>query len=329
MRTCLILSTLVVLALAVPALADDPKPAKEVAVPEALKDPDFDKYLDMKKLREALADSNPAALADVALKLAEGEAALSRKHKGLSAGKLFDLAARTAKASGDKATMERLTKAAEQMKRKDFNESLENIALVGSAGRTGGPAAGINLDSYPAEKVVLFNSFVDQIKAAKNLSSKAQIDDLEKQIRGTSDFPDALKSALGKYIAEVRRDLPPAEPDSEMDVLAKLATATRAAKSFTEAKVQIKNSTTEPVTFTLSGTLQPKTLKAGQVGSYSVRLEGYWTPQTPESEKVPYAVQNKVKTLLYGSGTKAGKVHTGKYEFVGDPKMPMLKESES
>ena len=48
-RMCLILSALL-LALAVPATAADPKPAKEVAIPDSLKDPDFDKYLDIKKL---------------------------------------------------------------------------------------------------------------------------------------------------------------------------------------------------------------------------------------------------------------------------------------
>ena len=259
--------------------------------------------------------------------MAEGEAALSRKHKGVSAKKLFELAARTAAASGDTKTIDRLTKAAEELKRKDFTEILDAVALVGSARRVSGPGAGLNLDSYPADKVVLFNSYADQIKAAKNLGSKAQLDDLEKLIRGTTDFPDALKNALTKYVGEARNGLP-SDPDAEMDVMAKLATATRAAKSFAVSKVQIKNSTKGTVTFTLSGTTQAKTLKAGDVASYTVRVEGYWTNQTPVTDKVPYAVSSNVKTLLYAAGATGGKAHTGKYEFTGDPKKPTLKESD-
>src|SRR4051812_6600707 len=69
---------------AAPPVAPEPADLPGAEEPDPLadmRDPAFEKYVDIQDIHDALVDQDPVALTRQALKLAEGEKGLKRKHK--------------------------------------------------------------------------------------------------------------------------------------------------------------------------------------------------------------------------------------------------------
>ena len=209
------------------APADKPAPPKEPAapvIPPELIDADFDKFLDMKLLMSAVDKSDAKALTDIGVKLAEGERVVKRPHKSLPAEKILLLATRAAGESHDKETLARLDQAAKELKYEKLAAAVEVGQKLASAARKVDPPVG--LDQAAPEVVILYRGFAEQIRTAKTLGSKQQLDSLEKAVRSADEMGEKLKTSLVKQIAEARSAVPE-KADPELDVLASLAMASR------------------------------------------------------------------------------------------------------
>ena len=99
----------------VPAVASSPSEEGGEWIPENLRDPAFDRYVDLALLCQAWDDEDASALADVALQLREGERILMRPRRGFSSQQLLLEAARIAAETNEKDALQRLGKIAETL----------------------------------------------------------------------------------------------------------------------------------------------------------------------------------------------------------------------
>jgi hypothetical protein len=271
-KTPLALALGLALCAAAPAPADDPKGA----IPADAADPAFDKYLDLKALSQALADRKPDAVAGCALKLAEGERALSRKHKAVNSEKLLRLAVDFAHDKRDKETLGRIGKAAKEAKNEDLISLVETTQKLVDLGRKVDPDAAAVEQASPAHAVV-FRSLTEEIRAAKSLANRGEIDGLEKTIGKLDPYDSKLKAMLLKQVAAARKALPPKD-DPDMDVLARLASASRSTKgggAFVTMEVTLENATKETIEIIYAeplGQKAPGPLGADQKKTYSLQF---------------------------------------------------------
>ncbi len=242
------------------AAAPAPSADKGDAIPADAADPAFDRYLDLKALGQALADQKPEAVADIAIKLAEGEKALGRKHKSVSSAKLFDVAVGLAQQQKDKDTLAKLGKAAKDGGNKDLTEMVEKAEKLVAGMRKVDPDAAA-LAKATSEQKVVFRSLAEQIRSAKTLGDRTELEGLEKSIGKMDDFDAGLKAALLQKVSAAKEDLPP-KSDPQMDVLARLASASRMVNgggAFVVVKVTLENLTGDPVTVDYATHLGQKT----------------------------------------------------------------------
>ncbi|HKI37297.1 MAG TPA: hypothetical protein VKA46_35920 [Gemmataceae bacterium] len=255
-----------------PARAGDPGPPPpaepaeapaEEGLPEEFKDRAYERYIDVAYLRDALAKGDPVGLADCALQLAEGERVLLRPHKAVTSDKLFRLAAKVAAEKRDKETLARLGRAAKELKNDELAKAVAAAATLAGGARKPDPSVSVALDQVRPETVVLYQSFVQEIKSAKSIGSKAQLDALETSVKAAEELDEKLRTPLLKQISDARGALPE-KGDPELDVLARLAMASRGgARTVPRISVSLLNKTGGPVTFRVTGNDRDQSLPAG------------------------------------------------------------------
>ncbi len=99
-------------------------------------DPGFSGYFDEEAFRQAAGTMNAGAIADLALKLAEGERVLLRPHaSGINSTAVLGLAVRVATETKDAATLERLAAAAEKGKLETLQAQIAAAKQVAGASR--------------------------------------------------------------------------------------------------------------------------------------------------------------------------------------------------
>jgi hypothetical protein len=199
-------------------------------IPATLKDPAFSRYVDLALVRTALTERDPAILCDVALQLAEGERVLLRSHKGLPSSRVFTIALEVATQAGDKATLARLAKTFKAQKNNDLAMLADAALKVGGKARRVDSSLLVSPDSMSVEGLVLYRSFLEQIKLAKTLKDREKLEELEKSIASLPDLGDTQRKALKKMITAAKGALPKADDDGD-DLLRKLAASSRGGKS--------------------------------------------------------------------------------------------------
>jgi hypothetical protein len=259
-----------------PARGDEPEPvlpiepaeaAAEELVPEEFKDRAYERYLDVAYLRDSLAAADAAGLTDCALQLAEGERVLLRPHKAVSSDTVFRLAAKVAADKRDKETLNRLGRAAKELKKDELAAVVAAAVRLAGGSRKPDPAVSVALDQVSAEAVVLYKSFAAEIKSAKAIGSKSQLDVLEQSLK-SAELDERLKGPLLKQLAEARSALPE-KGDPELDVLGRLAMASRAVRpSAATVNVTLINKAGVGVTFHVSGGTANQSLAAGASSTF-------------------------------------------------------------
>jgi len=200
-----------------------------------LSDPAFDAYVDPALLGRAWADHDPALLADAGLQLAEGERVLMRTHKsGIDAEALLELAVKVAADKHDKATLDRLAKAAERQDRKALAGRVAAALKLAGQARSLDPALMISVEDVTPEDFVLFQQNLHDIQDARIAGDRKGLDGVE---RGLPDLKDRLPAAqietLKKLASEARSALPAddapleAKSDKLLTALRLLADASR------------------------------------------------------------------------------------------------------
>src|SRR5262249_22565918 len=131
------------------------------AIPADLRDPAFERYVDVAQVGEALAAGNPGLLTDVAMQLAEGERVLQRPHKALSAARVLKLAMRLAVEKKDKPALDRLAKVVKASGDKELKAWFTKAQTLGAGSpkpATGWLEAVERLDS---ESFLMLKSYLD------------------------------------------------------------------------------------------------------------------------------------------------------------------------
>lgn len=197
---------------------------EEISLPAELQDPAFERHVDLVQLGEALNSGDAARLTDLALQLAEGERILLRPHKGITAEAVLKLALKAAADRKDKATLERLGKAVQAPGREGLREPYELAVKLAASPRRTGPT--IAVDQMDPTAIVVFRSYLDQIRSAKNLGDRETLRSLEEGVRGLTELDVKLRGHLTSLINEAKQGLPE-QPDPELDVMRRLALASR------------------------------------------------------------------------------------------------------
>jgi hypothetical protein len=139
-----------------------PLRADEDGVPADLRDEAFTRYVDLSLVRGAITGRDPAGLADAALQLTEGERILFRSHRGLPAGRVFRLAIQVAGEKRDRATLDRLERAAKAQGNKDLLDLIATEKKLAGSSRRVDPALLVAADAMSVEALVQYRSFIGE-----------------------------------------------------------------------------------------------------------------------------------------------------------------------
>jgi hypothetical protein len=116
-----------------PARADE---AASTPPPRVVTDPAFDRLTDLALLGQALNGQDASLLTDAGLQLADAERVLERTHRsGITAHRVLEKATRLAAANGDKATLDRLGRAAERLSDRPLAALVDRARQLPAAAR--------------------------------------------------------------------------------------------------------------------------------------------------------------------------------------------------
>lgn len=215
--------------------AEDKKPAAPEAkadaaapLPADLEDPPFDRYVSLAKVREALVALDAVRLCDLAAKLTEGEQALGRPRKGLSAADLLKGTLRIAREKKDRATLDKL---ATLVKARGDKELLADVATAQKLARAPRKSA-VALtapDDLSPEAQAVYKSFVEEIRLSKSLGDADRLGQLEKGVSLLRELPEKQRTQLALLVKEAKAEAPE-KGDREAQVLSRLARSSRAVK---------------------------------------------------------------------------------------------------
>ena len=215
-------------ALAGPALAQ-PEKGESVktasAEPEWVADPAFDRYVDTDLLLQAWSQLDPELLADVGLQLAEGERVLRRPHKSVPADKVLAMAVKAALEKDDKATLDRLGKAATALERTELTALLRAQRLGGKS-RAAQPGLSVNLAEAALDQVIRYAALLEELRAAKLAGNAEAIGAIEKGLPGATGFTKEQRTYAAKLLEDAKQAVKGAA-DPTAKLLNKLAGESR------------------------------------------------------------------------------------------------------
>jgi hypothetical protein len=196
---------------------------------QAMQDPAFERYIDLKLLGSAWANLDAALLTDCGLQLAEGERILFRSHKAITADQVLQFAIKVAAEKKDKATLERLSKALTQLGKEALAENVQAAAKLVAASRDGEGTLTIAVEQTNAQELAWFQECLRRIRAAKLAGDQETLAQMEKELTSSEDVPSAHREALTRFIQKARSALPSEGKvlDPTAKVLNKLADVSR------------------------------------------------------------------------------------------------------
>lgn len=199
-------------------------------VPEDLKDPAFDRYVDLRLAGDAIMQLDAALATDVALQLAEAEHVLLRSHRGASSDQLFWLAARIAVVKHDKASLQRLIKAAGAAKLEKLATKIAAQSKLLGESRAIEPAHVVSILETKPEAFALYRSWLQRIDYAKAFADREELSILENSLSGVPEFSKEQIGRLRVAIRAANAALPD-KADSTAELCRRLAGASRTCPS--------------------------------------------------------------------------------------------------
>jgi hypothetical protein len=199
------------------------EPSRSPAEMYARMDPAFSKYVDLSLLAQAMAGPDASLLTDVALAIAEGERILVRNHRsGLNSEDLMARAVKLAARTGDKETLDRVSKAAAVANKPQWAKLVtENKEF-----------AGVSRDGPMIHVGKIDTDTIDLTQAVKHASDSAHIvgnrEDLEhlKKVVNQSNADDKVKAYLLGLLEIGIKVIPDKSNDTD-DLLREFAAASR------------------------------------------------------------------------------------------------------
>lgn len=178
------------------------------AIPDDLNDAAFARYADLLLLGQAWDSHDAAMLTDVALQLAEGERVLLRPHKAIDTGMLFEIAARVAGDRNDKATLDRLDKAAHARGSQQLAKSIEDARKGAESYDEHELSVGHPIEDLTPEALVLHQVVIRRIRTATLAGDGTILDKLDKYLDQFKELHPGQQVHFDKLIARAKSALP-------------------------------------------------------------------------------------------------------------------------
>src|SRR5262249_16162160 len=153
-------------------------------IPVELRDPAFDRYVDLAQLGQALDSGNAGLVTDLALQLAEGERVLQRSHKSLSSTRVLKLAIRLAAEKKDTPALDRLRKLVKTRGDKDLEAWFSRVQTLAAGSRKPGSGWLESVEQLDTETLLMLKSYLDRIRQAKLLGDVAGLKALDAEVTG-------------------------------------------------------------------------------------------------------------------------------------------------
>ena len=187
-------------------------------------DPAFDVHVSLLEAGLALSTADAAGLADAALQMAEGERILMRPHKTVPASKLFAAAARLAGEKRDKATLDRLAKAAGKLGDKALAASIATSRKVAGDARSPEAVVTIGIDEVTPEEFAECHEVISDIHLAKLTGDSRCLRQMPYRIK---KLPSKVRSKMNKLYQTCRSEMKEGGEEQPDAVLLKLAEESR------------------------------------------------------------------------------------------------------
>jgi hypothetical protein len=171
-------------------------------------DPAFERYADLDLLMQAWADKDAPLLADLGLQLAEGERILQRSHRAIGADQVLSMAIKLAAEKRDAATLARLSKALEGLKKTDLAGQAAAAHKLASVSRAADTALKVQAGGMRPEIFLLVRDTLDSITAAKVTGDRETLDIIIDLTPTMKRVPLAQRKYLLKVATEARNSLP-------------------------------------------------------------------------------------------------------------------------
>jgi hypothetical protein len=198
-------------------------------MPRELRDPAFDRYVDLALLGTAWADVDASLMTDVALQLIEGERVLARPHRVINTDELLRISIRMAAVKRDAATLSRLESAIKPRGSAALLAQLSEAQKELAEAKPEEPVRTVSVDAISAEAFAFYKGCLNDIDAALVANDAAALAQLEKELAGLNILPAECQAKLQDKIAASKGRLTsPEQPIARVaGILDKLAGATR------------------------------------------------------------------------------------------------------
>lgn len=204
-------------------------------------DPGYAGYFDDSAFQDAVTALDAAALADIALKLAEGERVLLRSHSsGATSQAVLQFAVKVATDKKDAATLERLSAAAERGQMGDLKAQIEAAKQLAQASRAA-TGTKVAIGDVDANTLMVYELLSDKIQFARSIGDRAVLEDIRDTVAEYVDLTDELQSAIKAAATDALANLPE-QTDEATQALAVLAGGARVTGSGTLAIAASGNS---------------------------------------------------------------------------------------
>jgi uncharacterized membrane protein len=184
------------------ATASSPNEGDEEWIPENLRDPGFDRYIDLALLCKAWDEKDASALADVALQLREGERILMRPHRGFSSQQLLQEAARIAAETKETEALQRLRKIADTIGSTELKAKLASAEKLAGPARASDPALQVSIAEMTPEVFAELWEYLHAIQDASLAGDTATLKEIQNDLTGNGGIPQMQKKYLHKLLQE-------------------------------------------------------------------------------------------------------------------------------
>jgi uncharacterized membrane protein len=171
-------------------------------VPENLRDPAFDRYVDLALLCKAWDEKNASVLADVALQFREGERVLLRPHRGFSSQQLLGEAARIAVETKQAEALQRLRKIAETISSAELKAKLAGAEKLAGPARGTDPALQVSIAEMRPEVFAELWQYLHAIQDAGLAGDTAALKRIEDKLANNTRIPEKQKKYLKKVLLD-------------------------------------------------------------------------------------------------------------------------------
>lgn len=171
-------------------------------------DPAFDRFVDLELLGAAIWDLDAAALADAGLQLAEGERVLHRSHKaGITARHVLKKAALLAAKKNDKATLQRLNRAAKRMGDEVLVSHVKNVCKAAESSRNSNPLLNVSVGEMTTERFAIVKAIHECILRAELLGHDGRLKTLDGIVKDANQLPKGQKAVIRKLIDKTQQGI--------------------------------------------------------------------------------------------------------------------------